>query len=87
MSESLEMNELKTWEDYYKLSQSSFEQGKLAESIGSYRRALMLNPNLTQPSFLGQLPELSTIHIPAKQLNILPDPKTIETSEGFVISF
>ncbi|CAD5961611.1 hypothetical protein PCC9214_03225 [Planktothrix tepida] len=86
MSESLEMNELKTWEDYYKLSQSSFEQGKLAESIGSYRRALMLNPNLTQPSFLGQLPELSTIHIPAKQLNILPDPKTIETSEGFVIS-
>lgn len=86
MSESLEMNELKTWEDYYKLSQSSFEQGKLAESIGSYRRALILNPNLTQPSFLGQLPELSTIHIPAKQLNILPDPKTIETSEGFVIS-
>lgn len=86
MSESLEMNELKTWEDYYKLSQSSFEQGKLAESIGSYRRALMLNPNLNQPSFLGQLPELSTIHIPAKQLNILPDPKTIETSEGFVIS-
>ena len=38
MSESLEMNELKTWEDYYKLSQSSFEQGKLAESIGSYIR-------------------------------------------------
>ncbi|MGL6137139.1 MAG: tetratricopeptide repeat protein, partial [Planktothrix sp.] len=80
------MNELKTWEDYYKLSQSSLEQGKLAESIGSYRRALMLNPNLTQPGFLGQLPELSTINIPAKQLNILPDPKTIETSEGFVIS-